>query len=53
MGIVSNYSTFRKRNDSCATLFKFKKRCQLFVGTESLCGVADNFAGIAEPRPAR
>jgi len=33
--------------------FKFEKLCQLFVGTESLSGVADNFAGIAEPRPAR
>jgi hypothetical protein len=33
--------------------FEFKKRCQFFVGTEALSGVADNFARIAEPRHAR
>jgi hypothetical protein len=33
--------------------FELNKRCQLFVGTESLSGVADNFAGIAEAQPAR
>jgi hypothetical protein len=30
--IVPNYPAFRKRNDSCLTLFKFKKSGEFFVG---------------------